>query len=81
MEQVMMLNEAMASVCMLLELAAQAIEDAGEERKRLEESGDVETDMAERDFGSCDGSSAGGRPQSWLLSAANGHGPGPSVST
>ena len=81
MEQVIMLNEAMASMCMLLELAAQTIEDAGAERGRWEEFAEVDTAMAERDFGSCDGSSTGGRPQSWLLSAANGLGSVPPVST
>ena len=51
-----MLNEAMASMCVLLELAAQVIEDA-----------EVDTTKAERDFGSGSGSSIDGRLLSWLI--------------
>ena len=79
-ELAMMLNESMASMCMLLELAAQAIEDAEAERSRLEESAEVDTDKAERDFGSGSGSSMDGRPPSWLVPVVNGSGSGPSVS-
>jgi len=75
----MMLNEAMASMCMLLELAAQAIEDAEVERNRLEESAEVDTSKAERDFGSRSGSSIDDRPLSWLSLAVNGSGSGPPV--
>ncbi|KAF9644332.1 hypothetical protein BDM02DRAFT_3122069 [Thelephora ganbajun] len=79
-ELVMMLNEAMGSMCMLLELAAQAIEDAEVERKRLEERVEGDTNKAERDFGSGDGSSTDSRPLSWLV-PANGSGFSPPVST
>ena len=75
----MMLNEAMASMCMLLEFAAQVIEDAEVERNRLEESAEVDTTKAERDFGSCSGSLMDGRPLSWLILAMNGSGSGPPV--
>ena len=66
-ELVMSLNEAMTSMCILLELAAQAIEDAEAERNRLEESAEVDTCKAERGFGSGSGSSMDGRPLSWLV--------------
>jgi hypothetical protein len=62
-----MLNEAMSSICILLELAAQAIEDAESERNQLEESTEADTTMAERDFGSGDWSSIDGRPLTWLV--------------
>lgn len=75
-----MLNEAMASVCVLLELAAQAIEDAGAERDRLEESTEADTTKAEWNFGSGFGSSVDGRPLSWLVPMVNDSGPGPPVS-
>ena len=78
-ELAMMLNEAMASMCMLLELAAQVIEDAEMERNQLEESVEVDTTKAERDFGSGSGSSIDGRPLSWLILAMNGSGSGLSV--
>ena len=77
-ELAMMLNEAMASMCMLLELAAQAIEDAEVERNRLEESAEVDTTRAERDFGSGSGS-MDDRPLSWLVPAMNGYDSGPPV--
>jgi hypothetical protein len=67
-ELAMMLNEAMASMCILLELAAQAIEEAEAERNRLEES-QPDTNKPEQDFGSCSGSSTDGRPFSWLIPA------------
>jgi hypothetical protein len=78
-ELAMMLNEALASMCMLLELAAQAIEDAEVERNRLEESAEADTSKAERDFGSGSGSSMDDRPLSWLIPAVNGSGSGPPV--
>lgn len=62
-ELVAMLNDAMASMCMLLELAAQSIEDAEVERKCLEESVEMDTAKAERGSGS----SVGDRPMSWLV--------------
>ena len=78
----MMLNEATASICMLLELAAQVIEDGEAERRRMEESTQADTNEAEVDFGSGDGSSAGGRPLSWLIPVdASGPGSGRPVST
>lgn len=79
-ELVVMLNEVMASMCMLLELAAQAIEDAETERNRLDDSVEVDTSKAERGFGSGSGSSVGGRPISWLDPVMNGSGPGQPVS-
>lgn len=78
-ERAIMLNEVMASTCMLLELAAQVIEDAEVERNRLEESAEVDTSKAERDFGSRPGSSMDDRPLSWLSLAVNGSGSGPPV--
>lgn len=77
-ELVMMLNEAMTSMCILLELAAQAIEDAEAERNRLEES-ESDTNKAEYGFDSSPGSSMDGRPLSWLV-PVNGPGSGRPVS-
>lgn len=65
-ELVMMLNEAMTSMCTLLELAAQAIEDADAERDRSEET-EPDANMAERGFGSGSGSSIDDRPLNWLI--------------
>ena len=79
-ELLAMLGEAMASMCILLELAAQAIEDAEVARNRLEESAEVDTSKAERGFGSGSGSSMDGRPMSWLVPVANGPVPGQPVS-
>lgn len=79
-ELTMALNEAMGSMCLLLELAAQAIEDAEAERDRLEESTESDTRKAERDFGSGTASSIGGRPFTWLVPVANDPGSGPEVS-
>jgi len=66
-----MLNEAMASMCALLELAAQAIEGAEAERTRSEEFTEADSDKAERNFGSGVDSSMGGRPLSWLVPTTN----------
>ena len=54
-ELVMMFNKAMASMCMLLELAKQVIEDVEVEQNRLEESAEADTTKAEQDFGSGSG--------------------------
>ena len=74
-----MLNEAMVLMCMLLELAAQVIEDAGVERNLLEESAEVDTNKAERDLGSGSEPLMGDRPLTWLVLAVNGPGSGPPV--
>ena len=80
-ELTMTLNEAMSSMCLLLELAAQAIEDAEAERDRLEEYTEADTRRAEWDFGSGTVSSIDGRPLTWLvLPVANDPGSGPEVS-
>lgn len=73
-----MLNEAMVLMCMLLELAAQVIEDAGVEQNLLGESAEADTNKAERDLGS-GGSLMGDRPLTWLVLAVNGPGSGPPV--
>ena len=65
---VVMLTEATASMSMLLELVAQAIEDGETERTRLrEELADLDTTKAERGLGSGLGSSIVDRPLSWLV--------------
>lgn len=77
-ELVAMLKGAMTSMCVLLELAAQAIEDAEAERKRLQESAELET-RAER--GSQSDWSAVDGPLSWLVAVnVNDHGFGKLVS-
>ena len=60
-----MLNEAMASMCQLLEFAAQAIEDAEVGREQREEESEVDSNEAEHGSGS----SMDGRPVSWLARA------------
>ena len=75
-----MLNETMNSMSMLLELAAQAIEDTEVERNRLEESTEADSRKAERDFGCGDASSIGGRPVTWLVLVSDDPGSGPQVS-
>lgn len=57
------LDEVMSSICMLLELVAQAVEDAGAERKRLEWPAEFDTARAERGYGS----SMDNHPLSWLV--------------
>ena len=65
-ELAVMLKGAMVSMCVLLELAAQAIEDAETERRRLEQSVELNTTKAER--GSAfNGPTVDGRPLSWFL--------------
>ena len=64
-ELLTMLTGAVASACVLLELAAQAIEEAEAERTRLNES--VETDVTKAEMGSrFDCLGLDGRPLSWL---------------
>ena len=65
-ELAMILNEAMASICALLELAAQAIEDAEAERNQFEES-ESDIGKAEQCSNSSSGSSTDIRPLSWLV--------------
>ena len=65
-ELAMMLNEAMASMCILLELAAQAIEEAEAERNRLEES-ELGTNKAGKGSSFGSGLSTEDRPNSWLV--------------
>ena len=63
---VVVLNNAMTSICTLLDLAAQAIEDADAERTRLEES-EPDTDKAEQGSDPTLGQSTDARPLSWLV--------------
>ena len=62
----MMLHEALASMCMLLELAAQAIEEAEAGRNRLEDF-ESNTSEAEQELGSGSSLSTDVRPLSWLV--------------
>jgi hypothetical protein len=78
---VAMLKEAMTSLCMLLEFVAQAIEDAGAARKRLEVSAELDTGKAELGSGSGDWPSMEGRPLSWLVHANTSFDPAPPVSS
>jgi len=65
-ELAMVLNEAVSSICSLLELAAQAIEDAEAERNRLEGS-ESDTSKTEECSDSSSASSTDTRPLSWLV--------------
>jgi len=65
-ELAMILNGAMTSICMLLELAAQAIEDVEAERNQLEES-ESHTSKTEQYSDSDSTSSTDTRPLSWLV--------------
>ena len=65
-EVVRTLKEATDSACVLLELAARAVEEAQEERNRLEES-ESDTDKAEQGSGSGSGLPTGDRPPSRLV--------------
>ena len=66
-ELVEMQDEAMDSMCILLELVAQAIQDAEAEQILLEASGELDTTIAQRGSWSGNGSSMGDRPLSWLV--------------
>ena len=65
-ELVTILNEAMTSICTLLDLAAQAIEDAEAERNRLEDS-DSDGTKTGHDSDPAPGQSTDTRPLSWLV--------------
>ena len=78
-ELAMILDEAMTSICTLLELAAQAIEDAEAERNRLEEF-ESDAGNTEQCSDSSSVSSTDIRPLSWLV-PVNGPSSGQPVSS